>query len=82
MSFTIHNIDKELDTRLSEKTRRSGISKNKLVQDILTHAVGLPTDDVPADDYREFFGLWTASEAKEFETVQAENRGINEGDWK
>jgi hypothetical protein len=81
MSFTIHNLDEELDAILSERARTSGRSKNKLVKDILAEAVGLPRENGFSDDYGEFCGIWTAAEEKEFDRTQAENRRIDKGDW-
>jgi len=82
MSFTIHDIDKKLDARLSQRARMSGKSKNKLVKDILAQALGLPTEDGLTDDYGEFCGVWTEAEAKEFEDIQADNRKTDPRDWK
>lgn len=80
-SFTIHNIDKELDVKLTEEAKEEKISKNKLIKNILSKATGLPVDGAGSDDYREFCGLWTDEEANLFESIQNENRTVNEGDW-
>ncbi|HAK46320.1 MAG TPA: hypothetical protein DCO79_10445 [Spirochaeta sp.] len=80
-SFTIHNIDKELDLKLTEDAKEEKISKSKLVKNILSKAAGLPVDGVGSDDYREFCGLWTDEEADLFDNIQKENRLVDDGDW-
>ena len=80
-SITIHNIDKELDLKLTQTAKEERISKNKLIKNILARASGLPVDGAGADDYREFCGLWSDEETDEFDHVQLENSRVDEGDW-
>lgn len=80
-SFTIHSIDPELDERLTQESRRRRTSKNRLVKDLLSRALGMAVEGYVNDDYREFCGLWTAEERREFEANQAENSRIDASDW-
>ena len=81
-SITIHDLDRELDRRLSDEAKRRKTSKNRLVKELLAASLGLPVSGGYADDYREFCGLWTAEEAAEFDMNQASNRRIDQDDWK
>lgn len=80
-SITIHAIDEALNERLTRESRRQKKSKNQLIKELLAKEMGLPTGQGYADDYREFCGLWTAEEAREFAVAQADNRRIDPEDW-
>ncbi len=81
-SITIHDLDRDLDRRLSDEAKRRKTSKNRLVKELLAASLGLPVSGRYGDDYREFCGLWTAEEAAEFDVNQAGNRRVDEDDWK
>ncbi len=81
MSITIHEIDPELNERLSQRARQEGVSKNQLVKDLLARAVGLPDSVGYSDDYREFCGVWSAAEHAEFTAAQGDNTKIDPEDW-
>jgi hypothetical protein len=80
-SFTIHEIDSELDRRLSEEAKRRRTSKNRLVKDLLARSLGLPVRGAVSADYDEFCGLWSAREHAEFASRQTDNRRVDPGDW-
>ena len=80
-SFTVHEVDTELNERLVAEARRRKISKNALVKKILAEHVGLPSNGRYADDYREFVGVWTAEQAEEFSASQAEFQKIDTDEW-
>ncbi|MFW5695219.1 MAG: ribbon-helix-helix protein, CopG family [Alkalispirochaeta sp.] len=80
-SITIHDIDDELNERLTREARRRHTSKNALIKRMLAQEMGLPVDGAYADDYREFVGLWSSEEHAEFSQVQRENRTIDPADW-
>ena len=81
-SLTIHDIDVDLDLRLTDEAKRNKKSKNQLIKDALAHSVGMTTDGKYADDYREFCGIWTAGERETFDAFQADNSRLDEGDWR
>jgi len=81
MSITIHEIEPELNDRLSQQARQKGISKNQLVKELLARAVGLPGSEGYSDDYREFCGVWTAAEHAEFAATQQSNMTVDPEDW-
>ena len=81
-SITIHNIDSELDRKLSEEARRRNTSKNGLVKELLAKSMGLPVQGTFPDDYREFCGLWSREEYETFKKAQADNSRIDEQEWR
>ena len=81
-SLTIHDIDVDLDLRLTDEAKRNKKSKNQLIKDVLAHSFGMLTDGTYADDYREFCGIWTVREREAFDAFQADNSRIDEGDWR
>ncbi|HKK49123.1 MAG TPA: CopG family transcriptional regulator [Alkalispirochaeta sp.] len=80
-SITIHDIDDELNERLTREARRRNTSKNALIKRMLAQEMGLSVDGAYADDYREFVGLWSSEEHAEFSRLQRENRTIDPADW-
>ena len=81
MAFTLHDIDPELDRRLTDRARRENLSKNQLVKRILARAMGVSTRGSD-DDYREFLGQWSAQEKAAFNRRQADNERIDDRDWR
>ena len=82
MAFTVHGLSDELDRKLAERARREGVSKNRLVKELLARALGLATPDLENDDYREFVGLWSQAEKEAFDRRQASNRRIDQEEWR
>lgn len=81
MGFTLHDIDPDLDRKLTERARRENLSKNQLVKRILARAMGMSKPET-ADDYREFLGQWSAREKAAFDRRQAHNERVDEADWR
>jgi hypothetical protein len=81
-SITIHDIGSELDRRLADEAKRRNTSKNRLVKELLAGALGLPVAGRYSDDYREFCGIWAAEDLAEFDAAQADNRHVDEADWR
>lgn len=80
-SITIHDIEDTLNDRLSREARRRRTSKNALIKQILAREMGLPVHGTYSDDYREFAGVWSDEERREFETTQRANATVDAGDW-
>lgn len=80
-SITIHAITPELDLRLSQEAKKRRYSKNALVKELLSQALGLPVDGQYADDYRQFCGRWTVEEKAAFDAAQAGNSQVDPADW-
>jgi hypothetical protein len=81
-SITIHSIDPELNRRLSSMAKEEGKSKNQLIKEVLARSTGLPVRSKYGDEYREFCGLWSQEEFKEFSESQNSNSQIDQGDWR
>ncbi|MFW6260242.1 MAG: hypothetical protein ACOC6J_01530 [Spirochaetota bacterium] len=81
MAFTLHDIDPDLDRKLTERAHRENLSKNQLVKRILARAMGM-SKEASDDDYREFLGRWNAREKAAFDRRQADNERIDDGEWR
>lgn len=81
-SITIHNLDGDLDRRLTEEARRRKKSKNQLVKVLLAKSLGIPVEGRYSDDYQEFSGLWSREDLEEFNAHQADNSRVDPGDWR
>ena len=80
-SFTIHNIDAELDLELTAISKKRKVSKNRLIKELLATSLGLSSDNRCNDDYSEFCGLWSAEKQEEFNTIQGTNEVIDAEEW-
>jgi len=80
-SITIHSIDPELNRRLATMAKKEDKSKNQLIKEILARSAGLPVQTGYSDEYREFCGLWTHEEYREFTASQESNSRIDPEDW-
>ena len=81
MAFTIHGLDKELEKKLTERARREGTSRNRLIKRLLARAMGMDTSLNEVDEYREFLGIWTNADLEAFEQTQEGNKRVDAGDW-
>ncbi len=81
MAFTLHDVDPDLDRKLTERARRENLSKNQLVKRILARAMGISKSEAD-DDYREFLGQWSAREKAAFDRRQAANERVDGEDWR
>ena len=81
MAFTVHDIDPELDRRLTDRARRENLSKNQLVKRILGRAMGVSIQGAD-DEYREFLGQWSAQEKAAFDRRQTDNERIDDREWR
>lgn len=79
MTISLRNLPPDIERAIVDKSEREGISLNKAATQLLEHAVR-PT---PRNaDFDEFAGLWTATEAAEFDATLEQMRRIDPDDWK
>jgi hypothetical protein len=83
-SMTIHGIDDQLEKMIKLKAKSEGLSINKTIKKLLEIALGIkPQPELNhLDDFKEFSGLWTESDLKEFEGETSATRTIDPKDWK
>ncbi len=82
-SMTIHGIDEQLAESIRLKAESEGLSVNKTVKKLLEEALGIKpqSERKYIDDFKEFCGLWTEKDLKEFEENTSDTREINSEDW-
>ena len=81
-SITIHEIDEDLDRRLTVEANRRRKSKNTLVKELLAVSLGMPGPARGDDAYLEFLGLWSPEAAAAFDVATADNEAIDPADWR
>lgn len=81
-SVTIHGLDDELDKRISQEAKKKGLSRNKTVKLILAQSLNLSDKKIDhSSDFKEFLGIWSEEDAKEFESAVVDFSKIDESDW-
>lgn len=80
-SLTIHSIDPTLKAALDREASRRGTSKNQLVKDLLARDLGVSTAAEAHSEYREFCGLWTEEDARDFTRIQESNEHVDLSEW-
>jgi len=81
-SITIHKIDDETEQKLLELANKEGISLNRLVKRVLRESLGL--DKISRNnksDFADFLGVWSVSDAEEFQQNVAPLEEIDNEDW-
>lgn len=81
-SITIHGIDEDLSSKISEKAEEFGLSQNRTVKHILQNSLLSDNKIDKRNSYLELFGKWNDSDKKEFEQAAEDFELINEMDWK
>jgi hypothetical protein len=82
-SMTIHGIDAQLAELIKSKAESEGLSINKTIKKLLETSLGIkprpPQKNL--DDFKEFCGIWTEAELKEFEEKTSDTSVIDPEDW-
>jgi hypothetical protein len=82
-SITIHGLDAKLYERIKDKAKRQGLSLNKTIKNLLEKSLGIRHHDGTdhREDFVEFSGVWTETEAKGFARAIENFEKIDPGDW-
>ena len=83
-SITIHDLSDTLDRLIRQKAEHQNTSLNKIIKQLLEKALGLNTGNRVdhKKDFEDLFGIWTESDAEEFNAVAKEFDEIDQRDWK
>lgn len=82
-SMTIHGIDKQLADMIKARAEAEGLSINKTIKKILETALGikLAPNHKNMNDFKEFCGIWSEADLKEFKEQTADARTVDTEDW-
>ena len=83
-SFPLRGLDEELDATLKKVSKKTSLSINQLILNILREKLGLnkkKTHTQEYDDLNFFFGTWSEAEFAEFEATQVEFNKIDDELW-
>jgi len=84
-SLSIHGIDRETEIAIKARAKSESKSVNKIVKEIIEHALGLRGSKPAVDNRAEFAdlsGIWTAEEADRFLGALSEFEVVEPGDWR
>ena len=80
-SITIHGIDHDLESKISEKSAEYGLSRNRTVKKILRKSLQPDQKASRRETFSDLFGKWDAAEKSEFENHITDLEIIDESDW-
>ncbi len=82
-SMTIHGIDDQLAELIKSKAESEGLSINKTIKKLLETSLGIkpPPQHKNLDDFKEFCGLWTEADLREFEERTSDTRAVDPEHW-
>jgi len=84
--LTVRGFDQELERRIRDLAKRTGISLNQAVLRLLRKGAGLEPQGgdprVIGDGLNDLIGTWNDDEAAEFERVVADFSHIDEDMWR
>jgi len=80
-SITIHGIDRDLESRISEKSAEYGLSQNRTVKKLLQKALQSDRKEPRREIFSDLFGKWGAAERSAFDERVADFEIIDESDW-
>jgi plasmid stability protein len=80
-SITIHNIENDLDKKISAKSKEYGLSQNRTVKEILRKALLSDRAASRREQFADLFGTWTSADKKAFEERIADFEKIDKSDW-
>ena len=81
-SITIHSIEPELNEKLNAMAASKGMSKNRLIKELLAQSAGMSTGTGQENEYHQFCGVWNREEHERFTAAQEENARGDPGDWR
>ncbi|MDR3124061.1 MAG: hypothetical protein LBU16_09840 [Treponema sp.] len=81
-SITLHGISEELDQRIAEKCRETGLSQNKTVIQALENALLPSPEERRRAELMPLVAAWTDEDLAEFEKNTADFEIVDESDWK
>ncbi len=81
-SITIHNLDDQLEKKLTEKAKHEHLSLNKTIQTLLRSSLGLDPEPARREAFRDLCGVWTPEEGEAFDSNISDMTKVNPDDWK
>jgi hypothetical protein len=82
-AITLHDIDREMEKLIVQKSRERGLSLNKTIKGLLEQALGIkpPENNLRRQDFAEFSGVWSKKEFDQFMERAQACRTVDKEDW-
>ena len=83
-SITIHNLDERLAVLIEKISKKEGVSQNNTIKKLLLKALGISerSETEQKSEYKDLFGIWTATDYQEFQKHMDEFSKVDPKDWK
>ena len=78
MTISLRNLPPDVQSAITETSRREGISLNKATIRMLEGSLRKPARN---DEFDEFLGQWSSDEAAAFDAALGEMRRVDPSDW-
>jgi len=82
MQFTVRNIPPDIAAALEAERRLRGLSLDRTVLALMHEALGLSSPRRRSNGLRQFAGIWTEDDFRQFEETTASFQAIDEEMWK
>ena len=79
-SITIHGIDHDLESKISEKSAEYGLSQNRTVKTLLQKTLQSDQKASRREMFSDLFGKWSTAEKSAFEKHTSDFEIIDESD--
>lgn len=79
-TITIHALDEDIEKRIRRKAGRECKSLNKTIKEILIEKMSGTAP--PAVEFKEFAGVWSEDDLREFTKATAGFEQVDDEDWK
>ena len=82
-SITIHGLDNALDKLIRRQAKQNNVSMNKTIKKLLRKSFGIDegNEEDRTKEFIDLFGIWTKSEAEEFNKLTQGFRKVDREDW-
>jgi predicted transcriptional regulator len=83
-SITIHQIDDDINKKISQLAREKKMSLNKTIKYLLRKALNLESNarEVRKKELSKFLGVWNKSDLNSFKKATADFEKVSHEDWK
>ncbi len=80
--LTIRNVPPPLALALEKEKKRRGVSLNRIVIDLLSHALGVGRGGMRRNGLKSLAGSWSAEEQARFDAAVAPLEAVDEDLWR
>ena len=84
-TLTVHALDPVTEKRIRVKARKEKKSINQTLKELLSGSVGVSapprSEDHSCAEFKEFYGIWSDKDLREFNKAISDFERVDEKDW-